>query len=268
MILILIVAGSCENRETNSKLERSSGYGVFLSLEGENLINISEGYKTVVFDAQYLSLEEIQVLQDRGQEVYSYINIGSLETFRPYYEEYKNLVIKPYVDWEEEFWIDITDEEWQAFIRETLVKEILEKNIDGFWVDNVDVYGEFPNEESYRAVEKILKDIMTHGKLVIINGGNEFVELYLERNEQVNDILTGVNQETVFTSINFEDKNFKKQAEEDQSYYLEYLNSIDRLDKDVFLLEYTMDNKLIKKIQAYAKKRGWKFYISDSIELN
>ncbi|AQS53924.1 hypothetical protein BW727_101557 [Jeotgalibaca dankookensis] len=109
---------------------------------------------------------------------------------------------------------------------------------------------------------------MTHEKPVIVNSGNEFVELYAQRSNQVNDILTSVNQETVFSTINFEDQTFGIQTEVEQNYYIDYLNAMEDLDKDVFLLEYTKDNHLEKEIQDYAKERGWNVYISNSIELN
>jgi cysteinyl-tRNA synthetase, unknown class len=42
--------------------------------------------KLVLVDAQYLSAAEIASMQERGQKVFTYLNIGSLETFRSYYE--------------------------------------------------------------------------------------------------------------------------------------------------------------------------------------
>lgn len=250
------------------KEELLSSYGVFLSLEGEDAVKASEGYKLVVVDAQVLSKEEILFMQDRGQQVYTYLNIGSLEMFRPYFEEFHHLIEKPYQDWEDEYWINVSSKEWQRFIEEKLVVSLLEKNVDGFWIDNVDVYSQIPTEAIYLGVEAILKGVMTHEKPVIVNSGNEFVELYAQRSNQVNDILTGVNQETVFSTINFEDQTFGIQTEVEQNYYIDYLNAMEDLDKDVFLLEYTRDNHLEKEIQDYAKERGWNVYISNSIELN
>lgn len=224
--------------------------------------------KLVLVDAQYLSAAEFASMQERGQKVFSYLNIGSLETFRSYYEEYQHLTMKPYLNWDDEYWLDVTNKEWQKFITSTLTNQLLEKGIDGFWIDNVDIYGQSPNEDIYEGVEVMLKELMSHGKPVIINGGNEFVQLYLQRNQQVDDILTGVNQETVFSSINFGEQTFGTQTSENQNYYLDYLDAMDKLEKDVFLLEYTTDSQLSKEIQRYANKRDWEYYISDSIELD
>ena len=270
LTVLLSILSSCTEMvhidENNN--DSHSSYGVFLSLERNDIIKASEGYKKVVVDAQYLSKKEIFSMHKRGQQVYTYLNIGSLETFRPYFEDFQDLIEKPYQDWEDEYWIDVSSKNWQHFVEDKLVVPLLEKGIDGFWVDNVDVYSQMPNEAIYLGVETILKDLKTHEKPVILNSGNEFVELFFQRNNQVDDILTGVNQETVFSTIDFEFQTFGIQSTEEKNYYLEYLNAMDDLNKDVFLLEYTTDNHLKKEIQDYAKERRWEVYISDSIELN
>ena len=270
LTVLLSILSSCTEMvhidENNN--DSHSSYGVFLSLERNDIIKASEGYKKVVVDAQYLSKKEIFSMHKRGQQVYTYLNIGSLETFRPYFEDFQDLIEKPYQDWEDEYWIDVSSKNWQHFVEDKLVIPLLEKDIDGFWVDNVDVYSQMPNEAIYLGVETILKNLKTHEKPVILNSGNEFVELFFQKNNQVDDILTGVNQETVFSTIDFEFQTFGIQSTEEKNYYLEYLNAMDDLNKDVFLLEYTTDNRLKKEIQDYAKERRWEVYISDSIELN
>ena len=268
LIGVITVLGTVSCASVPNEIDESLDYGVFLSLEGSQAIEASEGYKTVVIDAQNLSKAEIAEMQARGQEVYSYLNVGSLETFRPYYEDYQQYTLTLYEDWEEEYWIDVTEKDWQTFSAVTLAKEFLDKGIEGFWIDNVDVYGQFPTKETYAGVEHILKTLMSYEKPVVINGGDEFVSAYLQQNHQADDILSGVNQETVFSAIDFKENNFGTQTNENQTYYLDYLNTLDEAGKDIFLLEYTTDSRIIKEINAYATKRGWKYYISDSIELD
>lgn len=272
MIGILVSLGivACARQEdtSNKRIENTSEYGVFLSLEGKEAVEASKGYEVAVIDAQNLSQPEIAEMKKRGQEVYSYLNVGSLENFRSYYEEFQDLTLGSYENWEEEYWIDTTKENWQEFTSGTLANQLLDKGIDGFWVDNVDVYGQFPSEETYVGVEHILKMLMSYGKPVVINGGDQFVSAYLQKNQQVDAILTGVNQETVFSAIDFDDNEFGKQTEENQDYYLNYLTTLDKIGKEIYLLEYTTDTSIINEIRNYASKRGWKYYVSNSIELN
>lgn len=263
-----MVLGLAGCAETSNTINEDFDYGVFLSLEGRKAVEASEGFEIAVIDAQNISAIDIAEMKARDHEVYSYLNIGSLETFRSYYTEYQHLTLKLYDNWEEEYWVDAGNEEWQKFVAGTLAQELLEKGIDGFWIDNTDVYGQFADEEIYDGVATILKTLMSYEKPVVINGGDQFVLTYLEQNGQVDDILTGINQETVFSSINFDEQIFTKQSTNDQHYYLDYLSAVDEEGKDIYLLEYTTDDRLVQKIQQYIRKRGWKGYISDSIELD
>ena len=175
VMAILGVTACAKSEEKSNNINENTGdYGVFLSLDGSEAIEASEGYETAIIDAQNLSKSEIAEMQDRGQEVYSYLNVGSLETYRPYFEDFQHLTLRPYENWEEEYWVDVTNEDWQEFSAVTLANELLDKGIDGFWIDNVDVYWQFPTEETYVGVEQILKTLMSYGKPVLINGGNEF----------------------------------------------------------------------------------------------
>lgn len=263
-----MVLGLAGCAETSNTINEDFDYGVFLSLEGKTAVEASEGFEIAVIDAQNISAIDIAEMKARDQEVYSYLNIGSLEEFRSYYTEYQHLILKPYENWEEEYWVDAGSEEWQKFVAGTLAQELIEKGIDGFWIDNTEVYGQFADEEIYDGVATILKTLMSYEKPVVINGGDQFVLTYLEQNGQVDDILTGINQETVFSSINFDEQIFTKQSTNDQHYYLDYLSAVDEEGKDIYLLEYTTDDGLVQKIQQYIRKREWKGYISDSIELD
>ena len=108
---------------------------------------------------------------------------------------------------------------------------------------------------------------MSLDKAVILNSGDEFVKAY-STDHSLNRIMTGVNQETVFTSIDFRNEIFGNQNETEKNYYLEYLNDMSNLNMDVYLLEYSTDSNLIDKIKDYSLKKGWEYYISKSIGLD
>ena len=48
-----------------------------------------KNYKNVVLDVQYYYPHEIKALKAGGKKIYSYMSIGSLETYRPYYKRFK-----------------------------------------------------------------------------------------------------------------------------------------------------------------------------------
>lgn len=108
---------------------------------------------------------------------------------------------------------------------------------------------------------------MTLKKAVIINGGDTYVTEYRERYGAVDHIMTGVNQESVWSGIDFDKGTFNEQTRETREYYSKYLEACKADGMEVYLLEYTTNPKLIQKIKEYCKEQDFHFYISSSLEL-
>ena len=147
-------------------------------------------------------------------------------------------------------------------------KSFYKKGVDGFFIDNCDVYDYAKTKKTFRGLTKILKDIKKLGKGVMINGGDVYVTTYMDTYGSAKDIMTAVNQETVWSSINFETGTFGKQPKKVRNYFIKYLKSCKKDGMDVYLLEYTEDHKLIKQIKRFCKEKKYHCYISDTIELD
>ena len=261
--------GSCSRKVSLKLTPNAPGnrYGVFLSETKK--INRLGDYKTVVIDAQYYSKEQIDAFKRKGHKVYSYINVGSLEDFRPYYREYKDLIKGRYENWDEEYWIDVSNQRWQDFMINELIPSLLSKNIDGFFVDNCDVYYHYPEEPIMNGLTSIMHTMVSTGKAVLINGGDTYLDAYCKGGGSWDNVITGINQETVFSSILDYDKDkFGTAGKEDREYYQAYIRKYAKKGADIYLLEYTEDPKLIRDIRKYCKKKGFGYYISDSVELD
>lgn len=249
-----------------AKEDNRKDYGVFLSLDASDLDKIAE-YQTVVIDAQYFSKKDITYLKKQGCTVYSYLNVGSIENFRDYYDTYKNLILGDYENWEEEKWMDVSQSKWQKRLV-SLEKAFIKKGVDGFFVDNCDVYYQYPTDEIFEGLTVILKHLMKYEKPVIINGGDSFVMEYRKRYGSIKGIMTGVNQECVWSRIDFDTGKFSSQKKNDRVYFQKYVEVCDDEGLDVYLLEYTKSKALKNKIKKYCRKKDFHYYISDSIELN
>ena len=114
----------------------------------------------------------------------------------------------------------------------------------------------------------MLRELFKIHSEVIINGGDLYVTEYLNRYQTASDIMSGVNQECLFTSIDFSSAGFSQSTEEDYQYFEAYIERCAADNMDIYLLEYTEDKKLISRIQDYCEKNNYFFYISSSIELN
>lgn len=266
--LILLAIGSL-NFSSSASTKTSTKkypYGVFIGADSD-AISKMKSYEIVVIDAQYFTKKEIRQLKDSGCTVYSYINVGSIEDFRPYYEDYKHLSLGAYENWEEESWIDVSDKSWQKFITDKLAKELVAKGIDGFFVDNTDVYYCYKTQKIYEGLTTILKGLKKTGKYVCINGGDTYITEFITKNGSADDVADAVNQESVFSEIDWDNDSFTKKSAEDSKYFKEYVELAAGKGLDIYLLEYTTDNKLIGQIKKYCSDNDFKYYISDSLEL-
>ena len=265
IFVIIFISGYFLIKDSNTSAFEEYDYGVFLNADASSLEQLKK-YDLIVIDAQYFTKNDIELLHQNGTRVYTYLNIGSIESFREYYTTYEKLTIDRYENWDEEKWVDVADPDWQKFI-EQLSQELFEKGVDGFFIDNCDVYYYAPRESIFEGLTAILQNIMTFDKAVIINGGDTYVTEYRERYGDINHIMTGVNQESVWSAIDFDKGTFYEQTRETRDYYCKYLEACQADGMDVYLLEYTTDKKLIHKIKKYCNEHDFHFYISHSLEL-
>ena len=240
-------------------------YGVFLGMDTKDLNKLKD-YKMVVLEPSNFSAEQIQEIKERGTKVYGYLNIGALENFRPYYEQFKKYTLAPYENWEEEYWMDISNPKWQAFLINDLGQKYSSMGLDGFFLDNADIYYEYPKEEIYQGLKKILTGLKQYSLPLILNGGDSFVQRSIEESNALS-LFDGVNQECVFTKIDFTKPAYLSQDKESKAYYEEYLEKAKTAGLSVYLTEYQANSKLCQEIERYCKENGFLWYNAESLEL-
>lgn len=262
-----LVTPLCPASASTSPQAFNRPYGVFLSLDATQASRFTD-YQTIVIDAAYFEKADITSLKHAGHTVYSYLNVGSLEDFRPYYARFESSTLAPYVHWEDERWMDVSDAQWQDYLCDVLADALLAKGVDGFFIDNCDVYYQYPTQPILDGLINILRRLRATGADIIINGGDMFVTAYGSLFGNLSDILTGVNQESVFSGYDFDRKKFASASEEDHRYFSDYIESVAKTGAQVYLLEYTQDQAVMDEIAAYCEEKGFQYYIADSIELD
>lgn len=247
--------------------KQKAAYGVFVGADAENAGFLSD-YETVVIDAAYFTKAEIHKLKQDDVTVYSYLNIGSAETFREYDMDDMPYILGEYENWPEEYWVDVSRPEWQAHI-EHQAKTLAEKGIDGFFLDNADVYYQYPEPEIFQGLVTIINGLQAYQKDILINGGDVFVtEAVLEPETPLIEI-TGINQECVFTSIDFENDQLTEQEKDASEYYQDYLEHCKKAGLTVRLTEYAADREgaLAEKIDRYCTENRFSYFIAPSKQL-
>ena len=112
--------------------EGAKDYKVLVGLTPEK-VSACRGYAKLVIDAEFFSKDDIAQLHKNGnKQIFSYLNIGSLENFRSDYAEFENLTLDEYENWSEERWVNVASAKWQKRIVRK-AEALLAKGIDGFF---------------------------------------------------------------------------------------------------------------------------------------
>ena len=246
--------------------EKKQDYKVLIGMDHEKVMQLKE-IKTLVIDAEFFSEEEVARLHANGNtNILSYLNIGSIETFRDDYKEFEEIALGDYKNWDEEKWVNVADKRWQKRIKRK-AQLLFQKGIDGFFLDNADVYYQYQTPAIYQGLITILQEIHKENKLVIINGGDTFITEVMQQ-DSIKGIVNGINQESVFTEIHFKNNTFGAKPVEDRAYFMEYLAQCKTYGLTVYVLEYGATKKLTKEIKAYCERNGFIYDISPSVKLD
>jgi hypothetical protein len=257
LFLFLFVYG-CANKS-------AFNYGVFLGIN-EDEVEKLKLYQLVVIEPSEFTITTIENLHIDGKTVYGYLNIGLVEEYREYYARFKEIFLGVYQNWPDEQWVDVSAINWQSFIIEELAKQYLDLGIDGFFLDNTDVYYNYPTEEVYQGLCAILKGLKKYNVPLIINGGDIFVTRCI-KDKIALSLFDGINQETVFTAVDFDNQSFYTQSEDETEYFKEYLKKAKENGLTVYLLEYGASRNLSKEIDDYCLENGFYWYNANNLDL-
>ena len=259
-------SGQVSTKSTKDSSVESS-YGVFLGLDHDSGLSKLYKYKLVVIDLQEFTKSDIEKLHNKGIKVYSYLNVGSVENYRTYYKRFKKYYLGTYENWEDEKWVDVSKSAYQNFIINELEPSLRAKGADGYFIDNCDVYANFKKDKIYKGLQTILGSIHSHNLPMLINGGDEFVSKAI-KDGSYSRLFDGVNQEEVFTVINFNNHTYHTQSKSESKYYKDYLQKVKNKGLKVYLLEYGAKSSKEKEIANYCKQNGFAYYNSKSYNLD
>ena len=272
LIMSMIISGcqssdSLNEHQVHNISSDTKAYGVFIGEDDlDKISSCAEKYDIIVIEGQQFDNEDIKILKTKCQKVYTYLNVGSIEKYRDYYDIFKPCIIGEYENWSDEYWLDVTSETWQEFIADKIASELKEKGFDGFFVDNCDVYYIRNAPEIYNGLVNIIEKLRNLNSDIIINGGDLFVKRLIEDKKEY--LIDGINQECVLTTIkDYDNDIFERQSEEEKEYFIEYLNTAKNTGLKVFILEYTSDKIFAEEIKKYCAKNNFTYYISNSIKL-
>lgn len=245
-------------------------YKVCLStkVNPKKLSKVNENYILVIEPDDYSS-SEVKAIKAKGYKVLGYLSVGTIEKERTWFGKYKQYKLQKLEDWPNEYYIDIRRNEWQSFLIER-AKKLQKIGYLGLWCDNLDVYEYNKCGSMYSACKKILRDLKKLGLYIMVNGGSEFFDTAMDKNEKIFNMVHGVTQEEVFTRIKSYSGSgtFGVQTSYQNKFYTGYLKRLDKFGIQTFLLEYTNSVVVSNKIKDFCSKNSITgYYISNDVDL-
>ena len=237
--------------------EKWSSYKVSLSTKVEPK-DVTPGMLLAIEPEDYTKTE-IAALKAKGAFLLGYLSAGSVSDERSYYKSLKDYTLDPLLDWPHEKYLDLR----RTAVRDWCVaraKEIKAQGFDGWWIDNLDVYEEYKSSAMYEAIGAVLTKIKAMGGYVMVNGGMEYLQKAMDADSDHEGLgnIDGVTQEEVFSRITSyeETGEFGSQSSQESADYQSHLVRCIRHKLQAFLLEYTKDNVLKLRIQAFCTEKG------------
>ena len=267
ILLLPILLTGC----SKGQIVSDNSFGVFLGTDSSSINKLS-GYQNVAIEIQEFTKSDIDKLKENNTSIYAYLSVGSLENYRPYYDDFKQYTFKEYENWEDESWIDVSIASWQSKLNE-LATTFKSLGADGLFLDNFDVYyyasevSEEFAEKNYQGCHQILNNLSRLDLKLLINSGTDFLERLDEENDPLIDKVSWYAQECIFSNIkDYKNNVFSTQNEEDKFYY-QSIAKIMKKHSNVLLIEYTRNQSVISDIQSYCKDNGFHYYITDNVDL-
>lgn len=236
------------SRNTGLRLPRKSGHEGLLVIEPED-------YTT----------QEVAALKESGYKVLGYLSVGSVSDEREYYQSLEPYTLGDLEDWPHEKYLDISREGAQQWLVARGAKLIEEMGFDGLWLDNIDVYEEYPSDGMYDGITNVIEALDPKG-YIMVNGGVRYMMRAIENGDTSVD---GITQEEVFSLVtDYDGKGeFGRQEADQRAEYMEYVSAALNAGMDAFLLEYTRDENVKNDIYSYCEEVGAGYYISDDVDL-
>lgn len=245
---------------TRTFVKKKSSYKVCLTTKAK----AEKGSGLLAIEPEDYTAKEVQALKSAGYTVLAYLSVGSVDERRNYYKQLEPYTLRRLDDWEHERYLDVCEPAVQDWVINQGMR-LLNAGYDGLWIDNTDVYEEYPSDSAYKGITRILQALYPHG-YIMINGGMEYM---LRAISQKTRVAHGVTQEEVFTLItDYSGRGtFGAQIASESLEYQKYISKAMGAGMEAYLLEYTRDSKLKQKIIDYCNVSGAGYYISEDVDL-
>lgn len=227
-------------------------------------------YNPIIFDSYHHP--SMDILLEKQKEVLGYIDLGEASENDPWFDEVKErgILINLNPNWKGSWSVDIRNIFWKDLVINKIIPEILEKGFTGLFFDQLDVSLnlERQNPSLYKGMTEAAIDLVKAirkffpGRRLMLNRAYEILPM-------IGNDIDYVLAETLYTSYNFETKQYFIRPKNEFDWQLSQLNAARQKFPHlvIFSLDYwdSKDSENIKKIYAIERENCIRPYVSPVI---
>ncbi|MBQ3678036.1 MAG: endo alpha-1,4 polygalactosaminidase [Succinivibrio sp.] len=221
-------------------------------------------FDRVVLDPSNVTDRQISDLHAAGITVYSYITVGEYDESLPDY--LKDAKRTDNEEWKSSI-MDVTSPLWHEYILKR-VEELKKRNFDGLFLDTLDSFNAYSDEEEDKAyydrqvegLTRLVNDIHSVMPRLIFNRGFEIFDRISFKPE-------AVGAESVYKTYSASDDSYIDVSASERRWIIDNLNHVKSAGVEAIGLDYLPDSdteeriKLAEKITAL----GYTPYVSDGM---
>ena len=289
IIGILLLSFSCSHFGISKKpisalngLENVKSYAVVYA---KKPITKYKPFDLLILEGENYNKFEIHELRKSNKIVLAYLNVGEIESYRPYFNEVKSSwYIEINEDWPDHYFVNPAQKGWRNLLKKTVIPPLLEKGFQGFLFDSVDLASQSRFPEYHFAMAKLIKSLhksFPEAMIILNNGGfllgevaNSVHGLLIEEvfTERINEHLTSLRTKEVFSPI-LENLANVKQRWNIPTFIIEYFPTEQTIPKEeifiksqkVGLIPYLTDQYAQQVYEDYVKFKNDKVQAQDGV---
>jgi cysteinyl-tRNA synthetase, unknown class len=165
---------------------------------------VAQSFRIINIDADpdtgNFTVGQIAQLKSNGQnKVISYLNLGSIETWRSYWKSvpsgYKSLQqlsnahLGRYSGYPDEIWLDLSNSDYQQLVLDYIAPRLLAMGVDGFFFDNLEIMSHSPDDSN------------GPGSPAILSGGMKLIKRLRDKFPNVLFVMQNATEEVIRNGI-------------------------------------------------------------------
>ncbi|MBC7460628.1 MAG: endo alpha-1,4 polygalactosaminidase [Thermoleophilia bacterium] len=237
----------------------SFAFGIGDGMLDGNIAKRFAGYDLVIVDGDLVTAHQIAALHATGAVVLGYLDVGTIESGRPWYHDVEQYRMELWDDWGE-WYADVRQPGFQRVIAGKVAPQMLAKGFDGLFLDNTDMVEGHPAQRGgmRRLVRLLARQVHSRDGVLFAQNGAESVAA-------IAPLLDGWNREDVTSTYDFDTHRYIAQTAADVGAAQKELRAMARRGLLTMATDYTATGQgaPARRATANACRAGAVSFVSD-----